>query len=37
MSLRGKLITSFLALIIICGLVATLVGRQLIGTGKSIC
>jgi len=33
MSLRGKLITSFLALIIICGLVATLVGRQLIGTG----
>ena len=33
MSLRGKLVISFLALIIICGLVATLVGRQLIGTG----
>jgi len=33
MSLKGKLIISFLALIIICGLVATLVGSQLIGTG----
>ena len=32
-SLRTKLIISFLAVIIICGLVATLVGVQLIGTG----
>jgi len=32
-SLRTKLIISFLAVIIICGLVATLVGMQLIGTG----
>lgn len=33
MSIKGKLIISFLALIIICGLFATLVGSQLIGTG----
>ena len=32
-SLRTKLIISFLAVIIICGLVATLVAMQLIGTG----
>jgi two-component system NtrC family sensor kinase len=32
-SLRTKLIISFLAVIIICGLVATLVAIQLIGTG----
>ncbi|MDH5365111.1 MAG: cache domain-containing protein, partial [Dehalococcoidia bacterium] len=32
-SLRIKLIISFLAVIIICGLVATLVGMRLIGTG----
>jgi len=32
-SLRAKLIISFLAVIIICGLVATLVGMRLIGTG----
>jgi len=32
-SLRTKLIISFLAVIIICGLVATLVGVRLIGTG----
>jgi len=33
MSLRSKLVVSFLAVIIICGLVATLVGMQLIGSG----
>jgi len=33
MSLRSKLVASFLAVIIICGLVATVVGMQLIGTG----
>jgi two-component system NtrC family sensor kinase len=33
MSLRSKLVVSFLAVIIICGLVATVVGMQLIGTG----
>ncbi|MHC4542964.1 MAG: cache domain-containing protein [Planctomycetota bacterium] len=33
MSLRLKLVVSFLAVIIICGLVATIVGMQLIGTG----
>jgi two-component system NtrC family sensor kinase len=33
MSLRAKLIVSFLAVIVICGLVATLVGLRLIGTG----
>ncbi len=32
-SLRTKLIISFLAVIIICGLVSTLVGRQLIVNG----
>jgi len=32
-SLKTKLIISFLAVIIICGLIATLVGTQLIGTG----
>ncbi len=32
-ALRAKLVTSFLAVIIICGLVATLVGMRLIGTG----
>jgi len=32
-SLRTKLIISFLAVIIICGLVATVVGMRLIGTG----
>jgi len=32
-SLRIKLVTCFLAVILICGLVATLVGTQLIGTG----
>ena len=32
-SLRAKLIISFLAVIIICGLVATLVGIRLIGIG----
>jgi two-component system NtrC family sensor kinase len=32
-SLRIKLVTSFLAVILICGLVATLVGTRLIGTG----
>jgi len=32
-SLRTKLVISFLAVIIICGLVATLVAMQLIGTG----
>ncbi len=32
-SLKAKLITSFLAVIVICGLVATLVGTRLIGTG----
>jgi two-component system NtrC family sensor kinase len=32
-SLKTKLITSFLAVILICGLVATLVGTRLIGTG----
>ena len=32
-SLRTKLIVSFLAVIIICGIVATLVGMHLIGTG----
>jgi len=32
-SLRTKLIISFLAVIIICGVVATLVGMRLIGTG----
>ena len=32
-SLRTKLIISFLAVIIICGLVATIVGVRLIGTG----
>ena len=32
-SLRTKLIVSFLAVIVICGLVVTLVGLQLIGTG----
>lgn len=33
MALRLKLVTSSLAVIIICGLVATLIGMQLIGTG----
>jgi len=33
MSLRSKLVVSFLAVIIICGLVATVVGMQLICTG----
>jgi two-component system NtrC family sensor kinase len=33
MSLRSKLVASFLAVIIICGLVATVVGMQLIDTG----
>ncbi len=33
MSLRTKLIVSFLAVIVICGVVATLVGLRLIGTG----
>ena len=33
MSLRSKLVVSFLAVIMICGLVATVVGMQLIGTG----
>ena len=33
MSLRSKLVISFLAVIIICGLVATIAGMQLIGTG----
>ena len=33
MSLRSKLVVSFLAVIIICGLVVTVVGMQLIGTG----
>ena len=32
-SLRIKLVTCFLAVILICGLVATLVGTQFIGTG----
>lgn len=32
-SLKAKLIVSFLAVIIICGLFATLVGMRLIGTG----
>ena len=32
-SLRQKLVVSFLGVIIICGLVATMVGIQLIGTG----
>ena len=32
-SLREKLVASFLGVIIICGLVATLVGTRLIGTG----
>jgi len=32
-SLRTKLIVSFMAVIVICGLVATLVGLRLIGTG----
>lgn len=32
-SLKAKLIVSFLAVIVICGLVATLVGTRLIGTG----
>ncbi|MCK4792320.1 MAG: cache domain-containing protein [Desulfobacteraceae bacterium] len=32
-SLKTKLVTSFLAVILICGLVATLVGTRLIGTG----
>jgi two-component system NtrC family sensor kinase len=32
-SLKIKLVTSFLAVILICGLVATFVGTQLIGTG----
>jgi len=32
-SLKEKLVISFLAVIIICGLTATLVGMQLIGTG----
>jgi two-component system NtrC family sensor kinase len=32
-SLRIRLVTSFLAVILICGLVATLVGTRLIGTG----
>ena len=32
-SLKAKLIVSFLAVIVICGLVATLVGMRLIGTG----
>ncbi|UCC97416.1 MAG: cache domain-containing protein [Phycisphaerales bacterium] len=32
-SLKAKLTVSFLAVIVICGLVATLVGTQLIGTG----
>lgn len=32
-SLKTKLIISFLAVIIICGLVSTLVGRQLIVNG----
>jgi len=31
--LKTKLVTSFLAVILICGLVATLVGTRLIGTG----
>ena len=33
MSLRSKLVVSFLTVIMICGLVATVVGMQLIGTG----
>jgi len=33
MSLRSKLVISFLAVIVICGLVATIVGTHLIGTG----
>jgi two-component system NtrC family sensor kinase len=33
LSLRSKLVVSFLAVIIICGLVATVVGMQVIGTG----
>ena len=32
-SLKAKLVVSFLAVIIICGLVATVVGMRLIGTG----
>jgi len=32
-SFKTKLVTSFLAVILICGLVATLVGARLIGTG----
>ena len=32
-SLKTKLVTSFLTVILICGLVATLVGIRLIGTG----
>jgi len=32
-SLKTRLVTSFLAVILICGLVATLVGMRLIGTG----
>ena len=32
-SLKTKLVTSFLAVILICGLVATLIGTRLIGTG----
>jgi two-component system NtrC family sensor kinase len=32
-SLRAKLVVSFLAVILICGLVATIVGMRLIGTG----
>ena len=32
-SLKAKLVTSFLAVIMICGLVATLMGTRLIGTG----
>lgn len=32
-SLKSKLVVSFLAVIIICGLVATVVGMRLIGTG----
>jgi two-component system NtrC family sensor kinase len=32
-SLKTKLVTSFLAVILICGLVATVVGTRLIGTG----
>ena len=31
--LKGKLVVSFLTVIIICGLIATVVGMQLIGTG----